>query len=220
MKQGIQVILLLFCISFYGQNDTISVEENDNVSQVFIKTNKVIYRGIRNQIFINVPNPETLTASSPGLIFEKGKFFIVPTSGTEQKIFLRFKKNNGDFTSEEHVLKIDTIDSVLGLINGNNCNNCIVLVKKEELQNFKVSIKIPNHPFIDELEAGGFKISFKSKNKWISLSNKSNTLSDENYKIVSELAIGSRFIISDIYNKVRCESCSEFISIIQVEIVE
>ena len=155
MKQGIQVILLFFCISFYGQNDTISVVREEQISQVFIKTKKVLYRGIRNEIFIKGPNPETLTVSSPGLTFEKGKFFIVPTSGTDQKIFLRFKKNDGVFVSEVHVFKIDTIGSVLGLINGNNCNNCVVLVKKKELLNFKVSIKIPYHPFIEELEAGG-----------------------------------------------------------------
>ncbi len=222
MKKIILLLLLFFSFSFYGQNDTISSGEKENISQVFIRTSKIIYRGIKNEIFINVPNPETLKASSPGLSIEKGKFFITPTSGIEQKLFLRFKKNDGAFTSETHVFKIDQIESGLGLINGNNCNKCIVLLNKKELLNFKVSIKIPNHPFIEDMEAGGFKISFYSKKakKRITLSNNGNIISEKNYHVISELKLGTRFIIFDIYNKVRCESCTEFISIIQVKLIE
>ena len=82
-------------------------------------------------------------------------------------------------------------------------------------------MKIPNHPFIDELEVGGFQITYNSKkNKKTTLKNEGNILSIDNYKILSNLKIGSRFIIHNIYNKSRCEFCSEFISAIQIEIIE
>ena len=163
MRNFLIVVFSFFSLSFYGQNDTLSDNEQKNISQVFIKTKNVIYRGIKNEIFITVPNSETLTASSPGLSIEKDRFFILPTSGTEQKLFLRFKKNDGTYVNEVHLFKIDQIKDVLGLINGNNCNNCIVLLKREKLLNFKISIKIPNHPFIEDTEAGGFKVSLNSK---------------------------------------------------------
>ena len=220
MKRVIYLFVLFFSFSFYGQNDTIS-NNNIQISKVFIKTKNLIYRGIKNEIFINVPNFESLTASSPGLSIENGRFFIVPTKGIEQKLFLRFKNNDGVFVNEEHIFKIEQIDSVQGVINDKNCVFCVVLIKKKELLNSKISMKIPNHPFIDELEVGGFQITYNSKkNKKTTLKNEGNILSIDNYKILSNLKIGSRFIIHNIYNKSRCEFCSEFISAIQIEIIE
>jgi hypothetical protein len=220
MNRIIYISILLFSLSFYGQNDTIV--NNENVSNVFIKTRKVIYRGIKNEIFINVPNIETLTASSPGLTIENGRFFIIPTKGVEQKLFLRFKNNDGVFINEEHIFKIKQIDSVFGVINNlNSCFPCIIQLKKKDLLGAKISIKIPNHPFIDELEVGGFNITYNSKkNKRITLKNEGNILSFDNYQILSKLKIGSRFMIHSIYNKSRCDVCSEFINLIQIEIIE
>ena len=60
MKKVIYLFVLFFSFSFYGQNDTISNNINQ-ISKVFIKTRNVIYRGIKNEIFITVPNFENLT---------------------------------------------------------------------------------------------------------------------------------------------------------------
>ena len=222
MKKLIQISILFFSISFYAQNDTISSIENHLTSKVSVKYRNVIFRGIRNQILINVPNPETLTASSPGLILENGNFFITPSLGVRQKLFLKFKSLDGNFISETHEFIVKNISHNLGFINGNNCLNCIVLLKKEELKKAKISIKIPDLPFLDDLEAGSFRITFYSEKlkERIQLVNEGNIFTIENYKILSELPVGTRLVINDISNKNRCEMCSEFISIIQIEIIE
>ena len=54
MKQGIQVILLLFCISFYGQNDTISVVRHSETDLIIPKDAKLVFRGITNELIIDV----------------------------------------------------------------------------------------------------------------------------------------------------------------------
>lgn len=86
----------------------------------------------------------------------------------------------------------------------------------------KISIRNPEFYFLEDIEAKSFKISFYSeeKKKRIQLENLGDIITDDNYKILSELNIGTRFIISDITNKNKCDRCTEFISIIQIELVE
>ena len=54
-------------MSFYGQNDTISVIKHTDKDIIVNKESKVVYRGIPNNISIEVPNCKSFKASGEGL---------------------------------------------------------------------------------------------------------------------------------------------------------
>jgi len=197
MKSLINAIFLFFSLSFYCQNDTISVVKTSNISEVFIESNQTIYRGIKNRIFINVPNPQTLIASSQGLFIEDNKYYISPGAGNEQKIFLRFKLNDGTFVNEEHILKIKSIPIALGLINGYNCSKCLVEMKKSELKDAIVSLKFEDVSKDFNFKVNGFSILFSNqKVKWLDI--KGDRINEEAFEKINKLEVGSKFYIMSI----------------------
>ena len=60
-------ILLLFTLSFYAQNDTISVVKHTDKDIVVNKESKIVYRGMPNDLYINVPNCKSFTVTAEGL---------------------------------------------------------------------------------------------------------------------------------------------------------
>ena len=197
MQRKISLFLLFFSLSFYGQNDTISDVKTTNISEVFIESNYTIYRGIKNRIFINVPNPETLTASSQGLFIEDNKYFISPGVGNEQDLFLSFKSDEGKIINENHILKIKNIPIALGLINGYNCSKCLVEMKKSELKDAIVSLKFDDVSKDFNFKVNGFSILFSNqKIKWLDI--KGDRINEEAFEKINKLEVGSKFYIMSI----------------------
>jgi hypothetical protein len=193
MKQIFKIVFLLFSLSFFGQNDTISVENNLNISEVFTKSKKILYRGIANEIFINVPNIETLTAISQGIYIENKKYYISPGSGTEQKLILRFKDSKGEFITEEHLFKIQNVPSLLGYINNRNCESCTVNMTRKELKNAIISLKFPD-VFLDiNFNVTGFNIIPLKKIKSFQVDG--NLIDEVTFKTLNKLKMNSEFFI-------------------------
>ena len=183
-------------MSFYGQNDTISVVNDSVISRIFINTDKVIYRGISNEILIEVPNPETLTAISQGIYIKNKKYFISPGSGNEQILFLSFKSDEGKIINEKHILKIKSIPIVMGLINGYNCEKCIVELTKEELKDAVISLKFNDVLANLKFNVTEFSILFSTrKRKKIVV--KGNTIPEDVFKTLKSLKKGELFYISN-----------------------
>lgn len=195
MKSKILFFLFILSYSFYGQNDTISVVNNIRISEVFTKSKKVLYRGFANEIFINVPNPETLTAISTGIYIENKKYYISPSSGTEQKLILRFKNSNGEFITEEHLFEIQNVPIVMGFINNRNCENCTVNITRKELKNAIISLKIPDVFLNINFNVTSFQIIPLKKNKRYQV--EGNVINESTFETLNRLKKNSEFLICD-----------------------
>lgn len=203
MKAVFVVIILFFSVSFYGQKDTIAPKKV-MISEVSVKSDNVIYVGVKNRIFIKVPNPETLTASSPGLSIEDGKFYISPTTfytpknvKKEQTLFLTFKNEEGMFVNEQYTFEVKTVPIVMGFINDMNCEKCVVEMKKEELKYALITLKFYNNILPEwKFTVTGFTVMFpKEKRNLINI--KGDKISDELFEILNKLKIGTEFYIWD-----------------------
>jgi hypothetical protein len=84
MQKKISLLLLFFSLSFYGQNDTISVIKHTDKDIIVNKESKIVYRGILNSLSIEVPNCKSFTATADGLtMISKNLYEINPGAGLE-----------------------------------------------------------------------------------------------------------------------------------------
>ena len=197
MKRNLSLLFFFISFSFYAQNDTLSIGTKPTISEVFVKTNNVIYVGIKNRIYINVPYPETLTASSPGLTIEDNKFYIFPNISSEQTLFLSFKTKEGTFVTEKHVFKVKSIPVLLSMINGNNCSKCVVEMKKNELKDALISLKFDDVALDIDFKVTSYSIYFEG-NKQLNITVQGDRISDEVFERINKLNVGSHIFITEI----------------------
>lgn len=194
-------------MSFYGQNDTISVVKTSNSSVVSADKMNVVYRGLPNPISIAVPNCKSFTATGNGLFKNKdGTYQLVPGSGIESIIILDIILNDGSTKKEEHKFRIKNIPYLYGKINGLYCYQSILLMTKKELINAVISIGCPKD-FVYEL-------NFELKQFVVEINNKSvviegNKFTKEVIDLINKLPINSTFKIIDFKSNINCESCCQ-----------
>jgi hypothetical protein len=180
MKKLINVFLLLFTISFYGQNDTISVVRHTDNDLIIPKNLKVVYRGIPNNLLIEVPNCKSFTASANGLILiSKNNYNLNPGSGVEVVITIDIVLKNNTKITEKHKFRIKNISNVFCFINNikdfgllkmnkNQLKGAIISAKLlDENLNFKFKVYIFDIKLPDgkSYEVKGNKINEETFNK-------------------------------------------------------
>jgi len=102
-------------MSFYGQNDTISVMKTSNSSVVSADKMNVVYRGLPNPISIAVSNCKSFTATGNGLFKNKdGTYQLVPGIGLETVITIEIILNDGSIKKEEHKFRIKNSPRISG----------------------------------------------------------------------------------------------------------
>lgn len=193
-------------MSFYGQNDTISVVKTSNSSVVSADKMNVVYRGLPNPISIAVPNCKSFTATAQGLSkVSEGKYILIPGSGIETIIILEIILNDGSSIKEEHKFRIKNIPLLYGKINGLNCNKSILLMTKKELIGAELSIGFPNDFAYDlSFEIKQFTVSIKDKKLII----EGDKFTNEVVDLINKLPINSRFTITDFKSNIDCFSCN------------
>ena len=67
LKNKLFILFFFTTLSFYGQNDTISVIKHTDKDIIVDKDSKIVYRGIPNSLSIEVPNCKSFKASGEGL---------------------------------------------------------------------------------------------------------------------------------------------------------
>lgn len=219
MKSLINVIFLLCTLSFYGQNDTISVVKTSNSSVVSADKMNVVYRGLPNPISISVPNCKSFTAIGDGLYKNNdGSYQIVPRAGLETKFTIEIVLLDNSIKKEEHKFRIKNIPNLYGKINGLYCNQSILLMTRKELINAEISIGFPND-FV-------FEINFELKQFVVDILNKfivieGNKFTNEVKDLINKLPINSRFKIIDLKSNINCKNCFQKpIQSIEIMIVE
>ena len=152
------VIFSLFSISFYGQNDTLSVVQHTDNDLIIPKDLKVVFRGINNELFIDVPDTKSFEVFGDGITKkDKNIYTLSPGAGAETIITIDITLKSNKKVSERHLFKIK---NVLGLISTfNKIETGIIKLQKNDLKDGAVDVKIPDKNFEDVFEVTQF--SFK-----------------------------------------------------------
>jgi hypothetical protein len=189
---------LLFSLSFYGQNDTISAGKTAKIALVAAERMNVVYRGMANPISIYVPNNTQFMASAPGLSKDsKGKYSLTPGPESEVIVNVVYQKG-GSYVSEKHKFKI--VDKPLLNIGINDdpsyalCSSCIYEVPKEALKNAGFTAII-NRAFLydSDLKILGMGFTF-SNDKYIRISG--SKMNEEAFAAIDGLKKGETFTIT------------------------
>lgn len=140
MQKRIFLFLLCFSLSFYGQNDTISVVRHSDDDFVVPKNAKVVFRGIQNRIVIDVPNCKSFTAEANGLKkISDNLYNLSPGAGSEVIIKIDIVLKNNKKKTEKHVFEIRNIKRPITCFNYIR-GDSIVRVQKSQFKNAKIRI--------------------------------------------------------------------------------
>ena len=186
MKNILLIILLLPFLA-YTQTDK-------NISVISSERTHILYRGIMNPLKIAVPGSKSFKVTAPGLteIDSLGncRINITGISGKEVIIKIEAIMQDNRILKESKTFEVRDIIGPIGLINGQNCYNCIVQLTKNELMDARVGIKYENMVFNnsnDFLEVKSFSVSFPRINEYIVGGNRMNK---KEKKIISKLKNG------------------------------
>lgn len=140
MKKVITFFLLLITLSFYGQSDTISVVKHSDNDLIIPKNLKVVYRGLPNQLIIEVPNCKSFSASGNGLtLVSKNLYSLNPGAGLEVIVSIDIVFKNNKKITEKHSFKIKNVITPDYYLNFNKCDT-IVRLRKKQLENAEVKV--------------------------------------------------------------------------------
>lgn len=195
MKKFLLIFCLLLSQFLLAQNDTASVSK-PKLGLISVDKLNIVYRGIQNPISIAVPNAKSFTVSGLGVKEENGKYFIVPGQGNEVIVTLEIILEDDSKVVEEHVFRIKNLKKHIARINNKNCQNCIVLMKKEELKDAEISFYLEDflYDFL-KLKVTSFDLFVSNKNKFHIEGNK---ITDEVYNKLIKLKKGKEILIYNI----------------------
>ena len=195
MKKFLLIFCLLLCQFLLAQNDTASVSK-PKLGVISVDKLNIVYRGIQNPISIAVPNAKSSTVSGLGVKEENGKYYIVPGQGNEVIVTLEIILEDDSKVVEEHVFRIKNLKKHIARINNKNCQNCIVLMKKEELKDAEISFYLEDflYDFL-KLKVTSFDLFVSNKNKFHIEGNK---ITDEVYNKLIKLKKGKEILIYNI----------------------
>ena len=158
MKLCYCLLSLIFHFSLHSQIDTICIDKPSNVSLVSADKMNVVYSGVTNPISIAVPCAKSFVVSGNGLTFVKGKYLLSAGLGKETKIIVEIENFDGYKLTEEHIFRIKGLPQPIGLSNGENCKNCLVILRKKELKKSIISTKMNDFLYIEN-DSDFFKVN-------------------------------------------------------------
>jgi hypothetical protein len=202
MKKFLLIFYLFFCQILLAQNDTVIVSK-PKIGVISVDKLNVVYRGIQNPISIAIPNAKSFTVSGLGVKEENGKFYIAPGQGNEVIVTLEIILEDDSKLVEQHVFRIKNLKKHIARINNKNCQNCIVLMKKEELKEAEISYYLEDflYDFLN-LKVTSFDLFISNKKKFHIQGNK---ITDEVYNELIKLKKGKEILIYNIEFKLFSE---------------
>lgn len=207
MKKILFFISLFFSISFYSQNDTISVVKTSNVSIAFAEKMNIVYRGLLNPISISVPNCKSFEANGNGLTkISEGKYTLSPGQGLEAIVTVDILLYNGSTKKENHrfkILNLQPLDFVIDDVQYSICNECLLEFSKLKLKNAKISLTGSKLlPYEINFNIAGFWLNFPNEEV---IRNDGDFINDETFSELLKLKSGTVVTIKvSLSNNVGC----------------
>lgn len=194
MQKKISLLLLFFLFLFYAQNDTISVVRHSDDDLVIPKKAKVVFRGIKNELIIDVPNCKSFKASGAGLsLISKNLYNLNPGAGTEAMITIDIVLKNNEKRTEKHKFEIKNIKNLVSSINSLSTN---IKISKKQLENSLIKVEIPDKNLNLGFRVTGFTIFLKSGKTFEIKGNKIDKLTIERLNRIIQK--GDKIKFSDI----------------------
>ena len=139
MQRKISLLLFFFSLSFYGQNDTISVIKHTDKDIIVNKESKIVYRGIPNSLSIDVSNCKSFTATADGLtMISKNLYNLNPGADSDVVITIDIVLKNGKKLIEKHNFKIKNTSGFVTSIN--HIESKSIRLQKKQLNNAILSV--------------------------------------------------------------------------------
>lgn len=148
MKKIIFLFTLFFSFSFYAQNNTLSIVKHTDKDIVIPKNLKLVFRGIENELYIDVPNAKSFEVSGNGITKKsKNTYNLNPGAGLETTLQVDIVLKNNKKITEKHVFRIRNINSVLSTFN--KIEGGIIKLQKSGFKDGVVDVKGPDKNFED-----------------------------------------------------------------------
>ncbi|MEC4003544.1 GldM family protein [Flavobacterium sp. SUN052] len=195
MNNKLLILIYFFTLSFYGQNDTISVVHHTDKDFVIPKTAKIVYRGFLNEVYIDVPNSKSFNVEGIGVSkIGKNIFTINPSCGTEVIINISGVLKNGNKFSEKQIFSIRNFPNLQ--MNINNLVGFHVRMQKKSLLNAVIKGSFPDKNIGLNCTIKSFELKVPGYN---SIHIDGSKIKEIDYnKIINRLKIGDEIVISDI----------------------
>ena len=186
-------LIFLFPIFVFAQ-DTIS---QPKLSVISLEKVKVVYRGVDNPITVAVANAKEFWVSGPGVskTDEIGKYIVRPGIGTELKIVVAIKLENGSIITEEHFYQIKGLPNPTTTINNQFSTQGYLEFSLDELKDAEVGLKILDFLFPYQPDVNQFTIKV---GKYPTLLVNGNLLTDEVFNLLKKAKKKDFIIISNI----------------------
>jgi len=134
------VLFFFFSLSFYGQNDTISVVRHSDNDLIIPKNAKVVFRGIKNEILIDVVNCKSFKATGDGLsLISKNLYNLNPEGGSEVIITIDIVLKNNTKKTEKHIFEIRGIKRPITCFNFIR-GDSIIRSQKSQFKNARIRV--------------------------------------------------------------------------------
>ena len=216
MKFFLIVIFSLLSISFYGQNDTLSVVRHTDTDLITPKNLKVVYRGIRNELFIDVPNAKSFEISGNNLIKkDKNTYDFNPGAGLETILTIDIVLKNNKKITEKHVFKIRNVARIISTFNKIE-GNPLIKLQKSAFKDGVVDAMIGDKNIRKIFEVKQFTIKIPGIGAFVIQGNKIDNNTFE--KINKQVSRGDMITIFDIKTKSSTSSSSTIFEVLPLVI--
>lgn len=189
-------------LSFYGQNDTISVIKHTDKDIIVDKDSKIVYRGIPNSLSIEVPNCKSFKASGEGLsLMSKNIYNLNAGSGLETIITLDIVLKNNKKRTEKHLFKIKSLGNLVTTLNNNE--ESYIRLQKSKLDKAVLRVKFEDKNLQqDFISIRKFKIKIADRKEIEVLGNR---IDSNAFKIINQYSrINDEITIYDIETEIHC----------------
>ncbi len=205
LKTTTIILFFFLSFSFYGQNDTISIIKHSDSDLIIPKSNKVFFRGIKNEILIEVPNCKSFKASGNGLnLVDKNLYTFYPESGNETTITIDIILKNNKKKTEKHIFEIRNIKRPITCFNYIR-GDSIVRVQKSQFKNAKIRVISSDKNFNLTFKIVQFELKIPGINAIVINGDK---IDDETFNKINKYASKyDEIVISDIKIKTSFVGC-------------
>ncbi|MEO5777237.1 MAG: hypothetical protein ABIQ27_10030 [Flavobacterium sp.] len=162
------------------------------------KNKKLVFRGLLNEFFIDVPNSKSFEASGNGITKKDNNIYnLNPGAGLETTITIDIVLRNNKKVSEKHVFNFKNTGSIISTFN--KMEGGIIKLQKSALKDGVVDVRVSDKNIEDFIEVTQFSFKIPGMPAMVIEGNKIDNKTFE--KINKNASKGDEITIFDIRTK-------------------
>ncbi len=196
MKSIIKLLIFFFTFSFYGQNDTLAIIKHTEKDLIVPKQKKVLFRGVVNELEIEVPNSKSFKITGDYIKLVKDNIYsCFPGKGDNTTINIEITLKNNKKIIEKHVFEIRNLKRAITCFNYTKADTVLRFPKKS-FKDGKVTVISPDKNFDLKIKVIRFSLKIPGRNSIIV---NGDTIDEKTYQDIIKYSFkGNQIIISDI----------------------